>query len=325
MLIVTTAAALLFAVAPAQVPEKARGLKTNQASKRQNGSAGALLGPVVLYNLFVDDQQSSWSKEDRDRARSRMQAATDFLSLHARKYGKKIDIIQDYQDGLKLDRELPTDMFVDPGWTEAVFKLTGASSGNDLVARLKKKHKVEDVLLIIHVNKKATSYSLSYYDGIDPVYAAERVVCFFRYGDGRPSAAATYAHEILHGFGAGELYFPFDETNDRKKRGQLLFPNDVMQRVDYDLSQLNVGAYTAFRVGWLNKLPEDYKVFEDWKLWVQGERAASARRVCLMHGGLTPRRSPRTPLLQQTLITSSSWQSPGPHRASRFGKRTTGH
>src|SRR5277367_795380 len=81
--------ALASAVLPAQVPEKAKGLKTNQATKRNNGSAGILLGRVVLFNLFVNDRESTWSKADRDHVRARMQAAADFLSLHARKYGKK--------------------------------------------------------------------------------------------------------------------------------------------------------------------------------------------------------------------------------------------
>jgi hypothetical protein len=119
------------------------------------------------------------------------------------------------------------------------------------------------VLLLIHVNKKATSYALSYYDNIDPTYTAERVVCFNHYADGRPSAAATYAHEILHGFGAGELYFPFDESDRRKKLGRQMFPDDVMQRVDYDISKVTVGAYTAYRVGWLETLADECKVFED--------------------------------------------------------------
>ena len=43
----------------------------------------------------------------------------------------------------------------------------------------------------------------------------------------------------------------------------MLFPNDVMYRVDYDISRLSVGAYTAFRVGWLDNLPEAYRSFED--------------------------------------------------------------
>lgn len=257
------AALLLPGVAPAQVPEKAKGLKTNQATKRNNGSAGVLLGPVCLYNLFVSDKESGWSKQERDNVRVRMEAAAEFISLHARRYGKNLNIVQAYKDDLKYEAGLPTDMFASPVWTEEVLKTTGAASGNELVLQLKKKYKVEHVLLVIHVNKKATSYSLSFYDNIDQMYAAERVVCFNQYGDGRLSAAATYAHEILHGFGAGELYFPFDEGDARKKLGTMLFPDDVMRRVDYDIRRVNIGAYTAYRVGWLDTLGDEYKSFED--------------------------------------------------------------
>ncbi len=256
-------AAVLLGAAPAQVPDKAKGLKTNQATKRNNGSAGVLTGAVCLFNLFVDDKESHWTRAERDQVRGRLMAATTFLDLHARKYNKKVSFTVAYQDGLKYEAGLPTDMFVDPSWTEAVLRLTGAVSGNALVKRLKQQHGAEHVLLLIHVNKNATSYSLSYYDNIDQTYSAERVVCFNRYADGRPSAAATYAHEILHGFGAGELYFPFDENGQRKQLGKKWFPNDVMQRVDYNIDVLNVGAYTAYRVGWLNRLADEYKMFED--------------------------------------------------------------
>jgi hypothetical protein len=257
------AVALFFSTSAAQVPEKARGLKTNQATKRNNGSAGMLTGSVCLFNLFVNDRDSTWTRQERDAVRARMETAADFIALHARKYKKTLTIVQAYKDGLRYEPGLPTDMFVSPAWTEGVLKLTGAASGNELVEQVKKKHQVEHVLLVIHVNKKATSYALSYYDNIDPVYTAERVVCFNRYGDGRQSAAATYAHEILHGFGAGELYFPFDEGDSRKKLGRSLFPDDVMQRVDYDITRLNIGAYTAYRVGWRDSLADEHKVFED--------------------------------------------------------------
>src|SRR5262245_30462835 len=148
------AGTLFLVAAPAQVPEKARGLKTNQASKRNVGSARVLTGSVCLFNLFVEDGQSSWTKKERDTVRVRMEAATDFVSLYARKYKKKLTIVQAYQDGLHYEPGLPTDMFVSPTWTEEVFRLTGSAGGNELVEDLKKRHGVEQVLLLIHIDRE---------------------------------------------------------------------------------------------------------------------------------------------------------------------------
>ena len=98
---------------------------------------------------------------------------------------------------------------------------------------------------------------------MDDTYLAERMICFTRYPDGRTTAAATYAHEILHLFGAGDLYFPYDRVARRKEMARRAFPDDVMRRVDYDIATLSVGPFTAFRVGWLDELKPEYRVFED--------------------------------------------------------------
>src|SRR4051812_19570168 len=66
LLAAALAAPLLLGPAAAQVPDKGKGLKTNQATKRNNGSAGVLTGSVCLFNLFVDDKESSWTKQERD-------------------------------------------------------------------------------------------------------------------------------------------------------------------------------------------------------------------------------------------------------------------
>ena len=89
------------------------------------------------------------------------------------------------------------------------------------------------------------------------------MICFSRYPDGRLTAAATYAHEILHVFGAGDLYFPYDGDGKRKAEARRLFPNDVMFRVDYKLDRLNVGPFTAYRIGWTQSLDPKLRVFED--------------------------------------------------------------
>jgi hypothetical protein len=74
---------------------------------------------------------------------------------------------------------------------------------------------------------------------------------------------ASYAHEILHGFGAGELYFPYDKSDSRRRLAGKIFPWDVMYRVEYKLRGLEIGAYTAYRLGWLDTLEDEHRVFED--------------------------------------------------------------
>jgi len=238
--------------------QRAGTVQSNQASRRNNGSAAVLRGRVVLYHLWAEDAGSRWTAIQQAEVQDRVRAAIGFLNRWARTYGVDLTFV-----GETAGRIRCADMFADPIWTERLVRSTGAADANHLVADLKRHHKADGVLLVIHANKAAASYNLTFYAGVHPVYAAERIVCFSRYPDQTPICAASYAHEILHAFGAGELYFPFDRTDERAKRARQLFPNDIMFRVDRNLDALNIGPWTAYRIGWTDHLDADLRALED--------------------------------------------------------------
>jgi hypothetical protein len=239
------------------------GLKSNQASKRNAGSASVLAGSCLVYQTFVEDKSSSWTESQKETVLRRMDESLDFIVRESRRYGVTVSFQTDQAEEVVFDGEVPRSTFVDPKWTEQIIQLLNQGSGNQLVAELRSQHDVDSVILCLHVNKPALSYNLAHYHGVDDTYLSERMICFTRYPDGRPTASATYAHETLHLFGAGDLYFPYDKGAQRKDRARRMFPDDVMRRVDYDISRLTVGPFSAFRVGWLDELKPQYRAFED--------------------------------------------------------------
>lgn len=239
------------------------GLKSNQSSKRNAGSAAVLSGTALMYQVFVADETSSWSEDEKARVRNNVKESQQFIIGESKRYDITLAFRDENVEDVLYPGVVPTDTFVDPRWTEEVLRKVNGQSGNELVAALRDMYQVDSVLICLHVNKPGLSYNLAHYDGVEATYAAERMICFTRYPDGRPTAAATYAHEILHVFGAGDLYFPYDKTNRRKEKARRMWPNDVMRRVDYDIRRLNIGAFTAFRVGWSDQLKPDYRGFED--------------------------------------------------------------
>lgn len=240
-----------------------QGLKSNQVSKRDAGSAAILEGATRVHRIFVTDRTSSWTKREKSISGDRVAESYGFIESHARQYGVKTSLDDDVSADVYWAAGIPTEAFADPDWTEQVIRAASHGTGNELVARLRRKYEVDNVAICLHVNKAALSYNLAHYKDVDAKYLAERMICFTRYPDGRPTAAATYVHEMLHLFGAGDLYFPYDRSSERKELARRLFPDDVMRRVDYDLSRLTIGRFTAFRVGWLNRLDHAYRVFED--------------------------------------------------------------
>lgn len=256
--------ALLAALSAGAEPVALRDKLTNQASKRDNGSAAVLTGRVVLANIYVSDTRSGWTRRARRDVRRRMSSAVGFIKAQAVHYDRHVTVIEVDFDA-KYEADVPTEMTADPAWTQKAIAAAGKGVASDCADHLKVEHDAEHVLFVLHVNKPGQSYNLAFSDGIDREYRAERVVCFTRLDNEWPAPAATYAHEILHGFGAGELYFPFDETDSRERVASRIFDDDVMFRVDYQLQRLEIGPYTAYRVGWCDTLDEKYRIFEDPK------------------------------------------------------------
>lgn len=240
-----------------------RYLQSNQASKRSIGSASALQGRVLLYHIFASDPDSVWSDDEKERVRERMKQACDFLQRESERHGHRLEFAEEYAADVRHSETLPTDSLANPSWTENVIVAASGVSGESLVRRLRKTHGVDQVSICLHIDKPALSYNLAFYKNVSQPFAAERMICFSFYPDMRPTAAATYAHEILHLFGAGDLYFPYDSDASRKDVARRMFPHDIMYRVDYDITRLYVGPFTAYRVGWRNQLDPEHRVFED--------------------------------------------------------------
>ncbi len=69
----------------------------------------------------------------------------------------------------------------------------------------------------------------------------------------------TYAHEILHLFGALDLYRPSD--NDRSERAKEQFPFDIMYSTAIGMEEARICEVDAYLIGWLEKLGEQYHIF----------------------------------------------------------------
>ena len=220
-------------------------------------------GTTYICHIFAGDTTSSWTAAEREAAMNKVREAYQFLGDQARRHGFRVTFMDETKELGTYEPGLPVYTFVNPRWTGEVIR---QATGDDAVAHsqsLREELRADNVLYCIHVDKPGLSYNLAYYAGVPNQFRAERMICFSHYPDGRPTATATYAHEILHLFGAGDLYFPYDADESRKQVAAQRFPDDVMYRVDYDLRKLNVGRFTAYRVGWQAKLEDGDHLFED--------------------------------------------------------------
>jgi len=240
-----------------------QGHRANQSSRRNAGSAAMLDGPTVIHQVFVSDRKSSWDEKREQEIRDRASEAFEFLRQQGLKYQQRLEIAQEFGKSVTLDEDIPTDPQADSAWTERVILKSSGLGCAALIEKIKREQKMKNVLLMLHLNKAGRSYNISYYRGVPRDLMSERLICFSRFNDHDQTPAATYAHEVLHGFGAGDLYFPFDQDDDRYRRAKRLFPDDVMLRIDDQIGRLSVDEWTAYRVGWVQNLRPELRFLED--------------------------------------------------------------
>ena len=218
------------------------------------GSGKRLTGSCTAVLVFVDDPQAKWSDEAKSKMTALCQKATRYLVNQAKQYDVALELNcgGEYTLSCTMEETIPTEI-TDFEWTVRVQKQA------DYDAFCKEK-KLQNVVFLLLVPKEGRSYSLPYSDGISTDYYKESVVIYA--GDSSDtSLPATIAHEMLHPFGADDLYFPYDTDTARAELAKEYFPDDIMLRVDPLLSTLTIGAYTAYKVGWTDSLDPKYEVF----------------------------------------------------------------
>lgn len=218
------------------------------------GSGKRLTGSCTAVLVFVDDPQAKWSDEAKSKMTALCQKSARYLVNQAKQYDVALDLScgGEYTLSCTMEEIVPTEI-TDFTWTVRVQK----QAGYDAFCQEKE---LQNVVFLLLVPKEGRSYSLPYSDGISTDYYKESVVIYA--GDSSDtSLPATIAHEMLHPFGADDLYFPYDTDTARAELAKEYFPDDIMLRIDPLLSTLTVGAYTAYKVGWTDSLDSKYEIF----------------------------------------------------------------
>lgn len=69
------------------------------------------------------------------------------------------------------------------------------------------------------------------------------------------------SHEMLHQFGAWDLYFGESQSKEKAEELLELYPNSIMINTYSNKARLEVDELTAWRGGWHNDFKEDYIEF----------------------------------------------------------------
>ena len=226
-----------------------------------------LEGDVQIHLFFMDDNESRWDEESIEEfTQKQIVLGLDFLESEARKHGKSLDFsIKRYATAFDDGYDVKYNGIVNKGEDgthtldlhKRAAQILGYENEAKMFGDLHQKHDYQEIVLLFAVNKDGVSYANQQAGGSIYYATVEYATVFTNYlgkdftFDEITHPAATIAHEILHLYGAEDLYTPYE----RKQMVKDIYPQDIMMLGYRNIDEMNVGEYTAYAIGWENKGP----------------------------------------------------------------------
>ena len=240
------------------------------------GSVRLLEEPTVLVSVYLNDAAtgSIWTQEARAETQRCLAMAVEWIEAQAAGHGARTELY--YDDGsagspLQCTYAVQSRLRggVDSEASAAFLDEMDALCATLDTAELRAQYGTDNIGFLLFLPMRGTSFTMAHYadDGFDFYH---EYCCLYRYDayseQVEPESPATYAHEILHLFGAPDLY---DGSADPYVDGALTayveqtYPDEIMLST-YDPDGKNVytaiektlSPLTAYCLGLVNSCPE---------------------------------------------------------------------
>ncbi len=233
------------------------------------GSATYLGGESIIVVIYLDDNSdytSPWSESDVEKANEHLDVAVDYMVEQGELYGQ--DVVIHYQDeALHYYADIDADI---EGHDEYQ---TNSEVNNWMIQNIDAQaimdeYQTNSIGYLFLVNGSGISFCYPYEEGDDDEWFREKcyVYLYDLYGEDQYENPATYAHEIMHMFGAVDLYDEFPEdgvTRDVVEYTIEEYPMEIMYTTyteDEGYSYGSIPNYisdiTAYCLGWIDHCEE---------------------------------------------------------------------
>lgn len=231
------------------------------------GNCSTLTGHPTLVVLFADDAESGWSDTLIQHFQNvQIAKAVEWLEQQATKNGVVLDIQTKFYHGT-LDNGgkvyYPDAIAHGPDegdydLLETVVSNMNEGTADQFYAKLRRDNGGEDVMFLCMVNKDGLSYARGHADPYSHIM--EYAVVYARDTDvpatdalhqKTHNRASVIAHELLHLFGAEELYAPEGRNAIAKEK----YLKDVMLWTESFIVRNEVTEFTAYCIGWTDIVP----------------------------------------------------------------------
>ncbi len=220
----------------------------------------SLIGDVHLLTLFVDTQDDQWEDEEKQFYFNELQSSQEWLVSEAEFYNQDLVFQNETFFVLNqrtiylesLTRKQRPKFIVSKVMTEL-----GYESFDDFLDKNNFDFKRNKLKLLFFVKSNDRSHAYNYFSNSE----VDLAIVYCRSSYGQITDRYVISHELLHQFGAWDLYQGKSQTLENAKRLVELFPNSIMINTKRNKTELEVDDLTAWRIGWHNNLKDEYMDF----------------------------------------------------------------
>lgn len=225
-------------------------------------------GTVVVVLLFMDDDESAWTEgEVLSFTNEQVMPALDFLKREAALWNVELDFVVESYSTPLTDYTLdffgimptePKEAIKEDAFEQAAGDL-GFASDWIFYSYLQSQYSMQEIVFLTIFNKDGRAYASQKANTGYHRFVEHCVL----YGKTEHYPAQTVAHEIMHLFGAEDLY---EEATSASlyEIANAYYPKDIMVNI-LPRWENNVDAYSAYAMGWTNEIPEPC-FLDDWHL-----------------------------------------------------------
>lgn len=266
------------------VPEYRANTQTDfdrSRSEFNTGTCRDLSQDAAIVVLFASDDESSWDQDSMSYVCREVEAAAKFIRDVAATYGYELELpVYYYADN--ANRRIHYSGVIMTGGEkldalESIAKNWGFADKWDMHETLQDHLEMEQLAYIVVHNKAGYCFaqSDSHMSGLSDWSQPEYCVLSMSYANGWVNQAESYVHELLHLFGAQDLYRKDVNGSvfnaDRDALAMRLCPGEVMLCNVWDIRKAEISGFTAYCVGLIDFLPSNYDC-DAWWVGTQWEK-----------------------------------------------------
>ncbi|MDI9364343.1 MAG: hypothetical protein QM541_05290 [Flavobacterium sp.] len=223
------------------------------------GSAKALKGKVHVINVFVSDDKLGWNAQDKELVLNEQDYAFRWIQRQAQTFLSNANLTFTTTN-IGLDKDVKVHniytsrnpKFQYPVSIWALY-WAGYRAFDNFYDSVKLANTADNILVMVFAKKAGRSFAQhAFNDNQKNPFFLEGVIVYSDTYRGSGLAIGTIVHEMLHLFGAWDIYFSSSQTAEVEKNARAIFPNSIMLDSNKKITGLMIDKMTAWCVGLTN-------------------------------------------------------------------------